>query len=77
MLPSSLTRDEILSSFPEIKIHMINKATSLVHAKGIYSKPGAYLDHSIDENTEKVAMEFYINHDFNIVQDRVRISVKL
>ena len=56
-LPSSLTKTEISSLFPDITIYMIEKAKSLLQEKGVYSEPEAYTDHPIDESTEKIVME--------------------
>ena len=44
---------------------MINKSGNLVKDKGIYSEPGAYSGHPIDENMEKIVMEYDLNDDFN------------
>ena len=60
-----LTLLEILSLFPEITMYMINKSRNLVKEKGIYSEPGAYSGHPIDENMEQIVMEYYLNDDFN------------
>ena len=65
LLPSSLTKNEILSLFPDITMYMIERAKSLVQEKGVYSEPKAYTDHLIDEKTEQIVMEYYINDDFN------------
>ena len=32
---------------------------------GVYSEPEAYTGHPIDERTEKIVIEYYINDDFN------------
>ena len=44
---------------------MIKRAKSLVQEKGVYSELEAYTYHSIDERIEKIAIEYYINDDFN------------
>ena len=44
---------------------MINKSRNLVKEKGIYSEPDAYSGHPIDENMEKIVMEYYLNDDYN------------
>ena len=65
LLPSSLTRNEISSLFPDITIYMIEWAKNLAQEKGVYSEPEAYTGHPIDERAEKIVMEYYINDDFN------------
>ena len=65
LLPSSLTKNEILSLFPDIIMYMTEKAKSLAKEKGVYSEPEAYTGHPIDERTEQIVMEYYINDDFN------------
>ena len=44
---------------------MIEIAKSLVQEKRVYSEPEAYTGHPIDERTENIAMEYYINDDYN------------
>ena len=44
---------------------MIERAKNLAQDKGVYSEPEAYTGHPIDERTEKIVMEYYINDDFN------------
>ena len=65
LLPSSLTKNEISSLFPDITMYMIEKAKNLAKEKGVYSEPEVYTGHPIDERTEKIVMEYYINGDFN------------
>ena len=65
LLPSSLTKNEISSLFPDITMYMIERAKNLAQEKGVYSEPEAYTGHPIDESTEKIVMEYYINDDFN------------
>ena len=65
LLPSSFAKHEILSLFPEITMYMINKSRNLVKEIEIYSEPYAYSGHPIDENMEKIVMEYYLNDDFN------------
>ena len=62
---ATFTKHEILSLFPEITMYMINKSRKLIKEKGIYSEPDAYSGHPIDENMEKIVMEYYLNDDFN------------
>ena len=65
LLPSSLTKNEISSLFPDITIYMIEKAKNHAQEKGVYSEPEVYTGDPIDERTEKIVMEYYINDDFN------------
>ena len=65
LLPSSLTKNEISSLFPDITMYMIERAKNLAQEKEVYSEPEAYTGHLIDERTEKIVMEYYINDDFN------------
>ena len=65
LLPSSLTKNEILSLLPDITLYMIERAKSLTQEKGVYWKSEAYTGHPIDERTEQIVMEYYINDDFN------------
>ena len=76
LLPSSLTKNEILSLFSDITMYLIEKAKNLAQEKGVYSKPEVYTGHPIDERTEKIVMEYYINDDFNCSR-RVLIRVAL
>ena len=58
LLPSSLTKNETSSLFPDITIYMIERAKSLVQEKGVYSEIEAYTGHPIDEKTEKVVIGY-------------------
>ena len=49
----------------KIMTFMIERAKSVVPETGVYSKLKAYTGHLIDERTEKVVIEYYINDDFN------------
>ena len=62
LLPSSLTKNEISYLFPDITMYMIEKAKNLAQEKGLYSEPEVYTGHPIDERTEKIVMEYYINY---------------
>ena len=64
-LPSSLTKNEIRSLFPDITMYIIERAKSLAQEKGVYSEREAYTGHQIDERTEQLVMEYYINYEFN------------
>ena len=44
---------------------MIRKARKIVKDKGNYSSPDPYLGHPIDENIQKVVLEYYLNDDSN------------
>ena len=44
---------------------MIEKAKNLAQEKGVYSESEVYTGHPIDERTEKLVMEYFINDDFN------------
>ena len=46
-------------------MYMIERAKSLAQEKVVYSESEAYTGHPIDERTEKIVMEYYINDDFN------------
>ena len=46
-------------------MYMIEKAKNLAQEKGVYSEPEVYTGHPIDERTEKIVMEYYINDNFN------------
>ena len=46
-------------------MYMIEKAKNVAQEKGVYSEPEVYTGHPIDERTEKIVMEYYINDDFN------------
>ena len=65
LLPSSLTKNEISSLFLDITMYMIEREKNLAQEKGVYTEPEAYTGHPIDERTEKIVMEYYINEDFN------------
>ena len=52
-ISSSLTKNDISSLFPDITIHMIERAINLVQEKGVYSVPEAYTGHPIDKRTKK------------------------
>ena len=56
LLPSSLTKNEISSLFPDITMYMIERAKNLVQEKGVYSEPEAYTGYPIDERTEKIVI---------------------
>ena len=44
---------------------MIERAKRLVQEKEVYLEPEAYTGHPIDESSNKIVMECYINDDFN------------
>ena len=49
-------------------MYMIEKAKNLAQEKGVCSEPEVYTGHHIDERTEKIVMEYYINDDFNCLR---------
>ena len=65
LLLSSLTKNEISSLFLDITMYMIERVKNLAQEKGVYSEPEACTGHPIDERTEIIVMEYYINDDFN------------
>lgn len=65
LIPSSVSKSKILSTFPEVTVYMIDKARMLVKTKGIYSKPDVYTGHPLDEKSTEIAMEYFLNDDFN------------
>ena len=44
---------------------MIERVKNLAQEKRVHSEPEACTGHPIDERTEKIVMEYYINHGFN------------
>ena len=46
-------------------MYMIERAKSVAQEMGVYSEPEAFTGHPIDERTEQIVMEYYINNDFN------------
>ena len=46
-------------------MYMIEKAKNLAQEKGVHSESEVYIGHPIDNRTEKIVIEYYINDDFN------------
>ena len=61
MLPSSLTKNETSSLFPDIYNNVDDRKSekkSLVQEKGVYSELEADTGHPIDKKTEKVVIGY-------------------
>ena len=45
-------------------MYMMERAKNFAQEKGVYSELEAYTGHPIDERTEQIVMEYYINDHF-------------
>ena len=55
---------------------MIERAkTKKIQETGVYSELEAYTGHPIDERTEKVVTEYYINDDFNCSRHVINLHI--
>lgn len=61
----ALSKEDIMSKFPMVTNYMITQARILSLQKGNYAIPDIFSGHPVPETTLNVAMQYYLDDDFN------------
>lgn len=65
VVPDTYSKNDIVSTFPEVTMYMVNEARKIEKEKGVYHSPDLYSGHSVSEADVKLAMEYYLNDDLD------------
>lgn len=65
LLPGTMSRNEILSTFPVVTKHMVDKARSTIKEKGVYSEPDPYAGHPLSPQAVRCALAFYLEDELD------------
>lgn len=60
-----MSKNLIISKWPELTDHMVRKARKIINEKGNYCAPDPYLGHPIEESVREAVLDYYLNDDFN------------
>lgn len=77
LLPESYNKYHILDFFPEVTLHMCDRAGRFVEIKAIYSEPDIYSGHRSDQKNKERALKYYLNDDLDCSSSNTRDMITL
>lgn len=65
LVPTSLSKQDILSLIPEATKHLIDRARKLRAEAGVYARPDPYAGHGLKEEDVALAVRYYTDDDLD------------